>query len=217
MEGYYASPVVYEGEGKLYALLFSGTGLYSVDTQSGQPAWFHEWIAWQAENVSMQCNIADPVMFENQVFIGSDNGIEECTLLDIEDGQPRVVWQNENLRNGVCSSVLVDGYLYGNVGAPGEPNTLRCLEWRTGEVMWEKQMSMATITAAGDKLIVLEETGVLHIIEATPSEFSEISSCKMPVEAGIHRWWSPPVLYRGRLYCRDWAGELVCIDVSKDR
>jgi outer membrane protein assembly factor BamB len=212
-EGYYASPVVYEREDSWCILLFSGTGLFSVYVQTGHTLWFHEWIAWLTDNDSNQANIADPIIFEDEVFIGSYNGLGASALLDVSVGEPAIIWQNENLRNDISSSVLVDGYLYGIDGNTGDPNGLRCLEWRSGEVMWEKKVRTATITAAGDKLIVLEENGVLHILEATPSAYTEISSCKMPVEPGIHRWWSPPVLYRGRLYCRDWAGELVCLDM----
>ena len=43
-EGYYATPVVYQRDGSTHALLFSGTGLFSVDVQSGEPVWFQEWI-----------------------------------------------------------------------------------------------------------------------------------------------------------------------------
>jgi outer membrane protein assembly factor BamB len=214
-EGYYATPVVYETDGSTRALLFSGTGLFSVDVRTGDVFWFHEWIDLQFKTVSSQANVADPIVCEDRVFIGSNNGLEKCALLDVSGDKPRVVWENQNLRTGVSSSVLVDGYLYGNNGQAGRPNTLRCLEWRSGKVMWEEEAHLATVTAAGDKLVVLEERGDLHIIEATPSAYTEISSCRLPVETGIHRWWSPPVLYRGRIYCRDWAGDLVCIDMRK--
>ena len=217
MEGYYATPVVYQRDGSTRALLFSGTGLFSVDVHTGEPIWFHEWVLWDADNVTRQANIADPLLCEDRVFIGSANGLEKCALLDVAGDNPRILWENENLRTGVSSSVLVDGCLYGNNGQAGKPNTLSCLEWTSGKVMWEEEVHLATITGGGDKLIVLEERGDLHIIEATPSGYAEISSCEMPVEKGIHRWWTPPVLYRGRLYCRDWAGDLVCIDLSKEQ
>jgi outer membrane protein assembly factor BamB len=212
-EGYYATPVVYEENESTCALLFSGTGLFSVDVQSGDPIWYHEWIDRTYEDSSKQGNAADPVLFEDEVFIASGHGLKQCALLNVEGGKPRMIWQNENLRNEFSSSIFLDGYLYGYDGKASNPNALRCLEWRNGNVMWEKKMHMASTTAAGDRLLVLEGTS-LHILEATPSAYTEISSCELPVEQGIHKWWTHPVLYRGRIYCRNYTGDLVCIDVS---
>jgi hypothetical protein len=74
---------------------------------------------------------------------------------------------------------------------------------------------VASITAAGNRLIVLETRGGLLILEAAPSAYTEIASCRLIQETGIHKWWTPPVLYRGRIYCRNYTGDLVCIDVRK--
>jgi hypothetical protein len=59
------------------------------------------------------------------------------------------------------------------------------------------------------------ERSTLHIIQATPSAYTEIASCELPMETGLHKWWTPPVLYRGRIYCRNYTGDLVCIDVNE--
>jgi outer membrane protein assembly factor BamB len=70
--------------------------------------------------------------------------------------------------------------------------------------------------AADGKLIVLNEKGMLYTAEASPSGFSPISKCDVLMgENTIRRFWTPPVLYKGRIYCRNYAGELICIDVSK--
>ncbi len=75
---------------------------------------------------------------------------------------------------------------------------------------------MVSLIASYGKLIILKENGKLIVAEATPTEYREISSCEIPSEAKIKQWWTPPVLYRGKIYCRNYAGELVCIDVSND-
>ena len=214
-EGYYATPLVYQRDGSTRALLFSGTGLFSVDVQSGEPMWFHEWIDRTYQDSSKQGNAADPVLFEDEVFIASGHGLKQCALLNIEGAEPKVIWRNENLRNEFSASIFLDGYLYGYDGNASHPNALRCLEWRSGKVMWEKKIPVASITAAGNRLIVLETRGGLLILEATPSAYTEIASCRLVQETGIHKWWTPPVLYRGRIYCRNYTGDLVCIDVRK--
>lgn len=140
-------------------------------------------------------------------------------LLNIEDNKPREIWLNENMSNHVSTSLYIDGFLYGMHGGyePSERhNTLRCVDSKTAEVMWIKKMAGASLVAAGGKLIILEANGTLRVAEATPTAYREISSCKLPSESGRHYWWTPPVLYRGKIYYRNWIGDLVCIDVSSD-
>jgi outer membrane protein assembly factor BamB len=66
--------------------------------------------------------------------------------------------------------------------------------------------------AAGDKLIVLGETGRLAIAEATPKGYQEISAAKV-VDG---RCWTMPILANGRIYSRNSEGHLVCLDVRKE-
>ena len=118
--------------------------------------------------------------------------------------------------NDVGTCVRVDRYLYGSDGFQGRL-FLRCLDFFTGELMWEQAMhrgGTVAVAAAGDKLLVLEDDGNLHIAEATPEAYKEISSCRIPSEGG-NKWWTPPVLYRGRIYCRNYTGDLVCLGVRK--
>lgn len=74
--------------------------------------------------------------------------------------------------------------------------------------------STGSLIAADGKLLILEDIGILHIAEASPSSYKEISSCKLPPKK-MHQWWSYPVLSKSRVYCRNGIGDLVCIDVSK--
>jgi hypothetical protein len=62
--------------------------------------------------------------------------------------------------------------------------SLRCVDAVIGELMWEEITGGASLTAADDKLIVLTLRGTLHIAEATPAAYSEISSYKLPTETG---------------------------------
>jgi hypothetical protein len=90
-------------------------------------------------------------------------------------------------------------------------------------MMWEQVMSEAkppkcvTLSAAGDKLIVLTDDGILAVAEASPQTYKELSQCKLLPEtkAIFAKFWTPPVLCNGRIYCRNFNAELVCIDVSQ--
>ena len=158
-------------------------------------------------------------MFDNKVFISSSETDARCALIDIKGNEPSVLWENENLSNHISTSIYIDGYLYG-IDGDYHKNikdcSLRCIDFKTGDIMWEKKMRGASLMAADGKLIILEGDGTLRIAEATPSSYQEISSCDVfDSEQKFRQFWTPPVLCNGKIYCRNHTGDLVCIDVSK--
>jgi len=208
MNGYHATPVLFDHKGKRCALLFSSTGLFCVEVETGKQVWVFEYPLGTA-------NCADPILIDDKVFISAGYTTDQGTLLEITGDEPKVVWQNKNMGTEFSTCAYVDGYLYGSDGDANGFLPFRCIDAKTGDVMWEEKMKMVSITVADRKLIVLEEDGILHIAEATPSSYKETSCCQLPSKTGFHKWWTPPVLCNGRIYCRNWAGDLVCIDVSK--
>ncbi len=212
----FSTPVLCDYNEKRAAVIPSYKGIHAVDVETGKVLWRYEWELYQRQ-------VADPVIFDSKVFIAHYGG-HGCFLLDIGEGEPKVLWKNRNMSSDTTSPVLIDGYIYGCDGGPEVGfGTLRCLDVQTGELMWEddlrekgepRTVNVSLIAAAG-KLIILEDDGTLHIAEATSIEYREISSCKLPSETGMHKWWVPPVLYKGMIYCRNYGGDLVCIDVSR--
>jgi hypothetical protein len=59
-----------------------------------------------------------------------------------------------------------------------------------------------------ESLLVLGETGKLALGAASPKDFKPV------VQAQIlrGRCWTVPILANGRIYARNSAGELVCVD-----
>jgi outer membrane protein assembly factor BamB len=208
--GYHATPVLYEHNEKRYALLFSGTGLFSVEPETGKQLWYYEW------GRPDTANIADPLVFENKVFIATAYFVAQCALLDINGDEPKEMWRNRNLETDISSSIYVDGYIYGCSGDQGGYLPFRCIDAKTGKVMWEKTMWTVTLIAADGKLLILEERGTLHVAEATPVSYKEISSGNLLGDKRkLEKFWTPPVLYKGKIYCRDWHQSLFCVDVRK--
>jgi outer membrane protein assembly factor BamB len=204
---YYATPVNYNHEGRKCALLFSGTGLFSVDVLTGEKMWFYEW---------RHTNVADPIVFSNKVFISTGYAFAGCVCLEIAGNNPNELWKNKNMNNEFSTSLLINGYLYGSDGTAGGYIRFRCLDFNTGNIMWDTKMRVASLISADGKLIILEEYGTLHIAEATPSAYHEISSCNvLEREDKRIQFWTPPVLCNGKIYCRNHYGDLICIDVSK--
>ena len=67
--------------------------------------------------------------------------------------------------------------------------------------------------AADGKLIVLSERGELIIAESSREQFKPIARAQ--VLGG--KCWTVPVLANGQIYCRNAAGNLVCLDVRPQK
>jgi len=91
---------------------------------------------------------------------------------------------------------------------------LKCLEWATGKVTWSKRgLGKGSLAVAGGWLVVLSERGELVVARADPKRFEPIARAK--VLTGT--CWTPPTIARGRLYCRSYEGQLVCLEVAPGR
>ena len=110
------------------------------------------------------------------------------------------------MRNKMNGSVLWKGYVYG-VDEGGE---LRCLDFKTGELIWAQAgFGLGSLMIADGKLIVMSEKGNLVIAEVTPDGYQVISEAHILAP----RCWTVPVLADGRIYVRNANGDLVCLDV----
>jgi len=217
--GSYATTVVFDDDGTRVALFLGPSTLNAVEVTTGKKLWsyVHDDI-WHP--------IADPIVFDNKVFISLTN---RCVMMEITGTEPRELWNNTALTIDLAPAIMVDGYLYGThwpfevfVNAM-DWNTMlrmdwpfRCIDAKIGAVMWEKNMETLSLIAADGKLIMLGLDGTLRIAEATSSSYRELFS--VDVLGGEKRpriFTTPPVLCNGRIYCRNYAHDLVCIDVSK--
>lgn len=196
----YATPVPFEHSGKPCLALFTKNSITAVTPDDGKVLWSSP---WQTEH---DANIADPVVSGSQVFITSGYG-RGAAVVDFSAADPKQVWENKLMRTHMSGPVLIAGHVYGF-----DDNRLTCLNWKSGELKWsEKSPQKGALMAAGDKLIVLGESGRLAIVVATPTAYKELAA----VQVADGRYWTMPVLSGGRIYVRNADGHLVCLDVRK--
>jgi hypothetical protein len=186
-------------------------GLTSVAVETGDQEWFYAWRPGGPKAESGNTNMCDPLVFEDSIFLSSFAGSQGCASLSIAGKEPRAIWANQNLCSSFANAVRVGDNLYGYDDAMG----YCCIEIDHGQVAWRQDMRFANTVASGSMLIILEEDGTLRIAEANPNEYTEISSCSVPSTFKPAVWWTSPVLCGGRIYCRSYLGDLVCIDVRK--
>src|SRR4029450_2364858 len=110
--------------------------------------------------------------------------------------------------------VLLNVFLYGpdgnnSEGAGRSPTSLRCLDWKTGQIKWtEPKLAFNDLIAVGGKLLVLTEMGDLVLAEASPDGYKELGSAHV-IEG---RAFTAPVFANGRAYLRNTKGDVVSVD-----
>jgi outer membrane protein assembly factor BamB len=91
--------------------------------------------------------------------------------------------------------------------------TLRCLDPKTGKEMWKKpavgKYHASLLKTGDDKLLMLDDAGMLHLLDPSAKEYTELAKAKVCGET-----WAHPALSDGRLYIRD-KKELICLEFAK--
>ncbi|MEX2168587.1 MAG: PQQ-binding-like beta-propeller repeat protein [Pirellulales bacterium] len=215
----YASPVIATIDGRPWCFVFARGGLVSLDPRTGNVEFQFPWRARLLESV----NAATPVVEGNEVFISESYGIGGA-LLRVRPGGFDEVWTDRDKRRDQSmmlhwnTPVVHNGYLYGSSGRHTGQAELRCVEWKSGRVMWsEPGLRWSSLVFVDDRLLCLSEDGTLRVLRPTPEKYDEVKVVSLRDKAG-HKLlrepvWVAPVVANGRLYLRG-ANRLVCLDVA---
>jgi outer membrane protein assembly factor BamB len=203
----YASPIPATFHQQPQILFLTGSRLVSVHPDTGEQLWE---FPWAIEN---ECNIASPLVVEDYVFLSAYYG-KGCAVLKIdktkEAWQPSLVYKNKRMRNHISTSVFLKGCIYGF-----DDKRLKCMDFRTGEVLWEQEgFDKGSVLAFDERLIIYGANGLLALAAANPKEYVEKASFQFSKQG--KSCWSAPVLANGRLYVRD-QERLVCFDVRNKK
>src|SRR5262249_7495346 len=221
-----------------HLLCLTRQGLMSLNPTNGAV----NFSRWFQSFVNESVNAMSPVVWDDLVLISAAYYHVGSVLLRVKpDGKSfEEVWRSPNSRDRdpvdgrptapvlethFNTPVLHEGYLYAFSGRNEPDATFRCVEFKTGKLMWSRPEawrphSMAqppvygrgsTILADG-KLIVLGEGGKLGLFALNPRQGLEICSWQVPELR--FPCWAGPVLSHKRLYLRS-ENRLVCLDLSR--
>lgn len=198
-EAGYGTAVPFDAGGKAAVTFAIKQYVVAVTVADGKELWRFPW------KTDYDVNATDPILSGGKVFISSGYN-HGGGVFDVSGATPKNIWENKNMRNHMNSCVLWQGHLYGV-----DENQLRCLTFDTGEVKWTaRQSGKGSLMLADGKLIVLGEKGELMVAEASPAGFNV--AARAQVLGG--KCWTTPVLANGKIYCRNAAGNVVCVDVG---
>lgn len=216
-----------ELRGRRLVIGYLQNALVCHDRESGELLWRRELSAGYDEHSNW------PIYSEPYLWIGSAfRGGSELLELSAEGEPPRTVWKSDLMSNDICSSVLIDGAIYGfditelqaKVHRPTR-GQFRCIDFLTGQELWSagsaklrrssetkeadvgRRVGQATVLYADGKLILLNDTGELILAKATKSGYEELARTTV---LGGEICWTQPALLQGRLFVRN-QSRAVCL------
>ncbi len=212
----YSTPQLARIGGRPWCFVLARGGLVAFDPRTGKVDFHYPWRARLHDSV----NASTPVVVGNEVFISEAYG-PGSSLLRVKPGGCEVVWSDPPGRNKAVqchwnTPIYHQGYLYGSSGRYSSSAELRCVEWRTGKVIWSQPgLGLASLLYVDGHFVCLSDDGLLRLVKATEKRYLEVAKAivrEKPEGPPLLKppAWAAPILSHGLLYVRG-EDRLVCL------
>lgn len=200
----YCSPLVVERGGNKILMTQTAASILGLDAETGELYWSVD----HPNKWSVQANT--PLYKDGKAYFVSGYGKGGVQLQLSEDGKSVTeLWRNTTLDDRFGGVVLVDGRIYGS----GDKKSWHCLDWETGEDLYNSKMiKNGNIIYADGLLYCYSEGGEIGIVDPKSNDFSLISSFEVPYGEKWH--WAHLVIYNKRLYVRH-GTSLMVYDIAE--
>lgn len=192
----FSSPIVATLAGRPQIIVQSREKLAGLDPASGAPLWETPVEAFRG------MNILTPVVFNDGVFTSTYGGRSLWLKVADTNGSLQATegW-SQNEQGYMSTPVVIGNHAYHHLRS----QRLVCFDLRSGEEKWtsdEKFGKYMSLVAQGDRLLALDQRGLLYLIAASPDRLNILSERKVSTE---ETWGHLAVVGRD-LFIRDLNG-----------
>jgi outer membrane protein assembly factor BamB len=192
----FSSPVFADLAGTNQLVVQTRTKLAGVDPKAGRVLWSRDIPSFRG------MNILTPAPFEDGVFTSTYGGTTQLVRLKSEAGKvaAEAGWA-ARYEGNMTSPVVVDGHAY----LLGKDKRLVCFDLATGNQTWGTDNRFGdywSLVARGDKLLGLDNRGVLYLVRADPKEYEPLGERKL----GVGETWAHLAVAGDELFVRDLNG-----------
>ncbi len=166
--GAFSSPVLADVAGQRQLLVQTREQLAGLEPETGRQLWIQNVPSFRG------MNILTPVVFGDAIFTSSYQN--KSWLYRLNKGAAGFTvsqaWES-NAQGYMSTPVVIDGYAYLHMGN----QRFTCINLQTGERTWTSKPfgKYASLVAQRDRILALDERGVLLLIKANPKEFELLS------------------------------------------
>jgi len=178
------------------AVHFTADALMGVDAASGK-------ILWRVPlKTGAKRHACTPVIGPDSVVVASTNiGTQKFHIVKTGlDVAAEKAWANMQCKTILATPTLFGKYLF-TIG-PTDHADLECLDFETGNQIWAQPGfgDYASLTTVNDKILVLNSTGELILVQADPTEYKELGRTQLCAKT-----WASPAYADGKIYVKDEA------------
>jgi outer membrane protein assembly factor BamB len=192
----FSSPIVATLAGRSQLVVQSREKLAGLDPADGA-------VLWESPIESFRgMNILTPVVFENGIFTSTYGGRSLWLKVANNNGSIAATeaW-SQNEQGYMSTPVVIGHHAYHHLRS----QRLVCFDLRTGEEKWtsdEKFGKYMSLVAQGDRLLALDERGLLYLIAASPDRLNILSERSL----GHKDTWAHLAVVGRDLFIRDLEG-----------
>jgi outer membrane protein assembly factor BamB len=205
----HSSIVPLEFAGTRMYVYCAGGGVVGVSANDGSLLW--ETTEWKIK----VANVPTPVVVgEGRIFLsgGYNTGSMMLQLIKYSGSiEPQTVFrlEPEVFGSPQHTPIFYNGYIYG----VRPDKQLVCLDLN-GNVVWistsAHQFGLGPYTIANGLIYVMNDSGVLTLVEATPDAYIQLAQAKVLEGPDA---WGPMAVVPGRLILRD-LNRMICLDIT---
>ncbi|NOU60951.1 PQQ-binding-like beta-propeller repeat protein [Marinifilum caeruleilacunae] len=199
----YVSPLMINRNGKNQIVTVIEKSVIGLNPDNGNIDWQFDYGAYAGGKWKANIQTNTPLYKDGKIYI--TNGYDhKSVMLNLNEDASGVelAYVDSLLDVHHGGAVLLDGYIYGANWLHNRMGNWCCLDWNTGEKMYETewQNKGSIISAEGMLYCYDEKGGNIALVKADPKEFKVISEFKVPYGKGPH--WSHLVIQDGVMYVR---------------
>lgn len=202
----YVSPILINHEDKNIIVNVSSNFVYGVNIANGEVLWTFKYYdvhtpLWHPNAPIINCNT--PLYYNGRLYITSGYNHTAIMLKLIDEGKKaEMIWADTTLDTHHGGVVKVGNYIYGSNWINNGTGNWCCINWETGEVMWETEWHCKGSIIANNDILYLydEKKGNIGLVQASSDSLQVINSFQVTYGNGPH--WSHPVIYDGKLFIR---------------
>ncbi len=202
----YVSPLLIKHSNKNIVVNITANYLFGADVENGKILWKTKYTdidppLWHPEAPAINANT--PLFKDGYIYVTSGyNHVGAMFKLSSDASNITHVWTDTTLDVHIGGVVLIDGYIYGANWENNRMGNWCCVDWKTGNLMYEKEWICKGSIISAEKMLYCyeEKKGNVALVKATPENFEIVSTFKIDKGSGPH--WAHPVIHNGILYIR---------------
>jgi len=200
----FSSPIIETLHGERQLIVQTRQFLAGLDMDSGSVLWKQEVPAFRGMNIITPCR------YKSGFFVSTyGGGTYYFEIQKTDTGYQSTEKWKTTVQGYMSTPIIIGQYAYVHL----RNQRVTCIDIETGKTQWTstpfgKYWSMVS---DGDRILALDETGVLYLVNANPEKFEVLSSHKL----GTSNTWAHIGIANNHILIRD-LSQLICLKWKKD-